>query len=73
MAVVADFADRQPDTRVFLVFHHREDGPEADDISKAFLATEQDPSKTRLQRASECLQQRGFTALTELNRLSDMA
>ena len=66
---LSDFADQHPNVRLFLVFHHREEGLEADDLSKAFLPTDDSSDRNRLEWASECLQRRGFEPLTVANRL----
>jgi hypothetical protein len=67
---LARVVDSLPDVRLFLVFHHREEGPEADAISKAYLVMGSGSGASRgLATASAMLQSRGFAELTAENRI----
>jgi hypothetical protein len=59
--------DAASHVRLFLVFHPREQGPEADAVSKAYIVRADGSSN--LAWASAALQRRGFEALTDANRL----
>jgi hypothetical protein len=59
--------DALPGVRVFLVFHHRENGVEADALSKAFIIHKD--GLTGLEWARTSLSERGFGLLTDANRL----
>jgi hypothetical protein len=70
VAAVEDLAraiDALPGVRVFLVFHHRERGVEADALSKAYILHKD--GLHGLEWASTALATRGFAELTDENRL----
>ena len=65
ISALAQVLDAALHARLFIVFHPREDGTEADSISKAYIVRAD--RQLHLAVASASLQQRGFLALTDDN------